>query len=132
MNLVSRIALIALVAFGLMGAKAEVGTAFNEANLLKLEVGKTSLAETIALLGSEPQISTMGGSGAMAYTWQYIESNSSLWTGKSNTQSKLVMLVFNTDGTFQRILQMQGITLDPESHRRLFTAPAATVRPPTS
>lgn len=117
-----------LLALLLMAAKAEVGHSFNDGNLPKLEAGKTTLAEAVALLGAEPQFSTVGNSGATAYTWQFVESKASLWTGKSSTQSKLVMLVFNTDGTFQRILQMQGITLDPESHQRLFSAPVAAAK----
>ena len=42
---------------------------------------------------------------------------------------KQVTLVFNTDGTFQRILRMQGITLDADSHKRLFADPAAKAAP---
>jgi len=128
LKILLRVFAAAVLVLGLVAAKSEIGQDFNDANLPKLEIGKTTLQEAVTLLGAQPQISTVGHSGATAYTWQYIESKASLWTGKSSAQSKLVMLVFNTDGTFQRILQMQGITLDPDSHQRLFSAPAAAAR----
>lgn len=109
----------------LTAAKATIGQEFNAANLAQLEVGKTTLAETVALLGAEPQSSTVGKSGAIAYLWQHVQSKSSVWTGRSDTQIKHVMLVFNTDGTFQRILQLRGVDLDPDARKRLMEQPAA-------
>ncbi|WP_414604325.1 hypothetical protein [Stenotrophomonas sp. AR029] len=109
----------------LTAAKATVGQEFNANNLAQLEVGKTTLAEAVALLGAEPQSSTVGKSGATAYLWQHVQSKSSVWTGRSDTQLKHVMLVFNTDGTFQRILQLRGVDLDPDARKRLMEQPAA-------
>lgn len=117
------LAFLALVL--LTGAKATVGQEFNAANIAQLEVGKTTLAEAVALLGVEPQSSTVGKSGATAYLWQHVLAKSSVWTGRSDTQIKHVMLVFNTDGTFQRILQLRGIDLDPDDRQRLMDQPAA-------
>lgn len=113
----------------LAAAKATIGVDFNEANLAQLQVDRTTLAEAVALLGTEPQSAQAGATGATAYTWQFVQSKSSMWSGKLATQQKRVVLVFNTDGTFQRILSMQGITLPAESHRRLFTDPAAKAAP---
>ena len=119
------LALIAIVV--LTGAKATVGHDFKVENIPRLEIGKTTLPEAIALLGSPPQMSTVGASGAVGHTWQHIEVKSSLWTGRSGSTSKSVVLVFNHDGTFQRIFQLSGIVLDPESNRRLMTDPAAAL-----
>lgn len=113
----------------LAAAKATVGVDFNDANLPQLQVDKSTLPETVTLLGTEPQSSQAGATGATAYTWQFVQSKAGMWTGKLATQQKRVVLVFNTDGTFQRILQMQGITLDAESHKRLFADPAAKAAP---
>lgn len=119
---------LALVIF-LAAAKATVGADFNDANLPQLQVDATTLPEAIALLGTEPQSAKVGATGATAYTWHYVQSKAGMWSGKVSTEQKLVVLVFNTDGTFQRILQMRGITLDAGSNKRLFTDPAAKAAP---
>lgn len=108
----------------LTAAKATVGTDFNDANLAQLQVDRTTLPEAVALLGGEPRSAEVGASGATAYTWQFVQTKAGAWSGKVATQQKLAVLVFNTDGTFQRILRLQGITLDTESQRRLLTDPA--------
>ncbi|HEL3850642.1 TPA: hypothetical protein UMZ03_001360 [Stenotrophomonas maltophilia] len=109
----------------LLGAKAVIGQDFKDQNLKHLVVGKTTLSEATALLDAPPLRSSVGASGATGYTWQYIQSNASLWTGNVRSSSKQVILVFNTDGTFQRIFQMDGIQLSPEDLERLFSRPAA-------
>ncbi|AMV00313.1 outer membrane protein assembly factor BamE domain-containing protein [Xanthomonas citri] len=109
----------------LCGAKATLGADFEAKNLAQLEVGKTTLQQAIALLGTPPASSVVGRSGATGYRWQYIASKASMWTGQSSTESKQVVLVFGTDGRFQRILELQGIQLDMESHQRLLVEPAA-------
>ncbi|MBZ3921776.1 hypothetical protein Xtri_02740 [Xanthomonas campestris pv. trichodesmae] len=109
----------------LCGAKATLGTDFNAANLTRLEIGRTNLQEAIALLGAPPASSVVGRTGAIGYTWQYTAAKASMWTGKSSVDAKRIVLVFDTDGKFQRILDLQGIPLDPDSHKRLVVEPAA-------
>ena len=109
----------------LLGAKAVIGQDFKDQNLKHLVIGKTTLSEAAALLEAPPLRSSVGASGATGYTWQYIQSKASLWTGNVRSSSKQVILVFNTDGTFQRIFQMDGIQLPPEDLERLFSQPAA-------
>ncbi len=111
----------------LAGAKATIGSDFNADNITQLQINQTTLPEAVALLGAQPTSSAVGASGATAYTWNYIQAKTSLWTGKSSSTNKRAMLVFNTDGTFQRILQLDGVVLPPDEHRRLMTDPAAAL-----
>lgn len=124
-NTIKAIPLVALLVLLLCAAKSTIGQNFTEANLPQLQIGVSTLPDAVGLLGAQPQSSQAGASGATAYSWQFIEAKGSMWTGKVQSASKRVVLVFNTDGTFQRILQMDGITLDPATHKRLFTDPAA-------
>lgn len=119
--------IIAAVFFALVlcGAKASFGTDFTDTNLPKLEVGKTTLPEAVALLGTEPTSSAAGRSGAMGYTWQFVNAKTGMFSGKVSSNAKSVTLVFSTDGTFQRILRIQGITLPAADAQRLMTDPAA-------
>lgn len=127
MKLFKVCAALALVIF-LTAAKLTIGADFNNANLPQLQIGKTTLPEAVSLLGVKPEQSEVGVTGATAYTWRYTLSKAGLFT-KEEVKVKQVTLVFNTDGTFQRILRMQGITLDADSHKRLFADPAAKAAP---
>lgn len=120
-----RIITAVLFALVLCGAKSSFGTAFNDTNLPQLEVGKTTLVEAVALLGAEPMTSTAGRSGAMGYTWTHAEAKAGMFSGKVSSKAKSVTLVFSTDGTFQRILRIQGITLSATDAQRLMSEPAA-------
>lgn len=122
-----RILFTLFVVIVLAGAKATVGNDFNADNITQLQINQTTLSQAVALLGAEPASSAVGASGATAYTWHYIQAKASLWTGKSSSTNKRAMLVFNTDGTFQRILQLDGVVLPPDEHRRLMTDPAAAL-----
>lgn len=113
----------------LCGAKATSGNDFNTANLPSLQINQTTLQDAIALLESQPTTSQVGVTGATVYTWSFVQAKASVWTGNSSVQQKSVSLVFNQDGTFQRIWRMQGVTLDPGSTKRLFTDPAALAAP---
>ena len=119
--------IFAAVVFALVlcGAKASFGDDFKEAGLSQLEVGSTTLPQAVALLGAAPTQSVTGKSGAIGHTWTRADTKSSLWTGKANSSVKSVTLVFNTDGTFQRILQIHGITLPEDDVKRLIADPAA-------
>ena len=119
--------IFAAVVFALVlcGAKASFGDDFKEAGLSQLEVGSTTLPQAVALLGVPPAQSVTGKSGALGHIWMRAEGKSSLWTGKVSSSAKSVTLVFNTDGTFQRILQIQGITLSEADLKRLMADPAA-------
>jgi hypothetical protein len=114
-----------LLALLLCGAKATVGRDFKEANLSQLRIGRTTLAEATELLGRPADESQVGQSGAVGHTWTYVQTKASMWTGNASSSVKSVMLVFNTDGTFQRILTLRGIALQPEDIRRLVADPAA-------
>ncbi|MGH8053573.1 MAG: hypothetical protein ACREP4_06610 [Stenotrophomonas sp.] len=117
--------LLALVAVILLaGAKSTIGDDFNTNNLTQLQINQTTLPQAVVLLGTQPVGSAVGQSGAVAYTWQYVEAKGSMWTGKSSSTSRRAVLVFNTDGTFQRILQLDGVTLPPSEQQRLMTTPA--------
>lgn len=107
------------------GLKVTVGTNFNDANLPQLKIGQTTLAEATKLLGRPADSTQVGQSGAVGHTWTYVLTKASMWTGNVKGSTKSVMLVFNTDGTFQRILTMEGIVLSPEDMRRLVAEPAA-------
>lgn len=107
------------------GARATVGKDFNEANLSQLQIGQTTLSEASKLLGRPADNAQVGQSGAVGHTWTYVQAKSSIWTGNVSSSTKSVMLVFNTDGTFQRIYTLQGIVLQPEDMRRLVADPAA-------
>lgn len=122
-----RILFSVLMVLLLAGAKSTVGQPFEAANLSKLVVGETTVQEAEILLGGAPQHAVAGASGAIGYTWEYIESKVSLWTGKGSAKSQRVVLVFGTDGRFQRIFQLDGITLPPEDHQRLFAGPAKRI-----
>lgn len=111
----------------LAGAKSTIGEDFDAANLQQLQINHTTLPQAVALLGAEPAGSTVGKSGAVAYTWHYTEAKGSMWTGKSSAVSRRAVLIFNTDGTFQRILQLDGVVLPPAEHRRLLADPAAAL-----
>lgn len=129
MNSIFRVvAGLALVAL-LCGAKATNGADFNATNLPQLEIGKSSLQDAISLLGAQPQASQMGITGSLVYTWLYVEAKASIWSGNSSVKRKSVALVFNPDGTFQRIGGMEGITLDPAAMKRLFSDPAVQAAP---
>lgn len=114
-----------VLALLLCGAKATVGKEFNEANLSQLQIGQTTLADATELLGRPADGSQVGQSGAVGHTWTYAQGKSSFWTGNVSSSVKSVTLVFNTDGTFQRIHALRGITLAPEDMQRLVTGPAA-------
>ena len=114
-----------VLALVLCGAKATVGKPFNEAALPQLQVGVTTIDQANTLLGRAADGMQAGQSGAIGYTWTYGEGKSSFWTGKVTGGAKSVTLVFNTDGTFQRIFRLHGITLDPYDMRRLVSEPAA-------
>ena len=123
-----RILFVLFAVVVLAGAKATAGNDFNADNLTQLQINQTTLPQAVALLGAEPESSAVGRSGATSYTWYHVAAKSSLWTGKSSATGKRAMLVFNTDGTFQRILQLDGVVLPPEEHRRLMTDPAVEAR----
>ncbi|QQQ00944.1 hypothetical protein [Lysobacter enzymogenes] len=107
------------------GFKATVGSNFNEANLPQLKIGQTTLAEATKLLGRPADSTQVGQSGVIGHTWTYVVTKASMWTGNVKGSTKSVMLVFNTDGTFQRILTMEGIVLPSEDMQRLVAEPAA-------
>ncbi|MGH8037024.1 MAG: hypothetical protein ACREPD_04710 [Stenotrophomonas sp.] len=112
----------------LTGAKATIGEDFDAANVSKLQVGQTTLPQAVELLGAEPQSSTVGKSGAIAYGWSHVLAKSSMWSGKTSAESKRVVLVFSTDGTFQRILQLSGVQLADADRARLMVEPARESR----
>ncbi|MGB5908740.1 MAG: hypothetical protein WBG87_15060 [Stenotrophomonas maltophilia] len=118
-----RILFAALVALLLTAATSTVGRPFEAGNLSKLVVGETTIHDAERLLGGSPQHAVAGASGAIGYTWEYIESKVSLWSGKGAVKSQRVVLIFGTDGRFQRIFQLDGIVLPPEDHQRLFAGP---------
>lgn len=93
-----------------------IGQDFNQANLPQLQIGTSRLTDAVALLGAEPWQSAVGKSGALVYTWMYAPGIGG---------AKHLILVFNQDGTFQRIGAMTGFTLDPATRKRLFVDPAA-------
>lgn len=109
----------------LCGVKATAGKDFNDANLPQLQIDQTTLPEATKLLGRPADSTQVGQSGAVGHTWTYVQAKASMWTGNAKTSIKSVMLVFNTDGTFQRILTMEGIVLQPDDIRRLVADPAA-------
>lgn len=114
-----------LIVLLMCGAKFMVGKDFNEANLPLLQIGQTTLAEATKLLGRPADNSQVGQSGAVGHTWTFVQSKSSIWAGNVSSSTKSVLLVFNTDGTFQRIITLEGIVLQPEDMRRLVSDPAA-------
>lgn len=107
--------------------KSTVGAEFNGANLVQLQVGQSTLADAVQLLGRQPDNSQAGKSGAIGHTWLYTTGEASFWTGKVKSSVKSVTLVFSTDGTFQRIYKLQGIELPPQDRDRLMAMPAAAV-----
>lgn len=121
-----RIAMALLLALVLCAAKAVIGQDFDATQLTRLEVGRSTVEDATHLLGVPPTTTVAGKSGAIGYQWDYIATSASMWTGKVRSSSKSVLLVFNQDGTFQRILRMQGVTLPPDDLRRLMTSPSAT------
>lgn len=114
-----------LLVLVLCAAKATVGQPFNDANLPALQPGVTTLEQANALLGRASDGMQVGESGAIGHTWTFAQGKSSFWTGKVSGQAKVAVLVFNPDGTFQRILRLHGITLAPDDMRRLVSDPAA-------
>lgn len=105
-------------------ATATIGSEFNARGLVNLKPGSTTFGEATALLGRGPDRTMTGQSGALGHTWSFIRADASP-TGVNST-NRSVTLVFNVDGTFQRVLQLQGIELSPEERTRLF---AAATRP---
>ena len=73
-------------------------------------------------IGLTNSLATQAGqTGALGHTWLFIKST--VVPGVVESKLKSVMLVFSTDGTFQRVLQMQGIDMSPEDRLRLFALP---------
>ncbi|HGM5881364.1 TPA: hypothetical protein ACKP5P_001453 [Stenotrophomonas maltophilia] len=120
-----RIASCALLVLVLCAAKATVGADFRAEQLGRLEVGKSTLQDAISALGTSPQNSQIGITGSAVYTWTFVESKVNWFTARGSVETKQVVLVFNPDGSFQRISDMQGVVLDPPTMKRLFIDPAA-------
>ncbi|MDH2180153.1 MULTISPECIES: hypothetical protein [Stenotrophomonas] len=120
-----RIASSALLVLVLCAAKATVGADFRAEQLARLEVGKSTLQDAITALGTSPQNSQIGITGSAVYTWTFVESKVNWFTARGSVETKQVVLVFNPDGSFQRISDMQGVALDPPTMKRLFIDPAA-------
>ncbi len=127
--MIRRMLMIVAMVLVLCAAKSTIGTDFKADALPSLDVGKTTLAQATALLGAPPQSSQVGVTGATVYTWSYIEAKASIWTGKGSAVNKRAVLVFNSDGTFQRILQLDGIVLSPADTERLISRPAIAAAP---
>jgi len=104
-------------------ATSKIGQDFKDTNIPLLQPGKTTLDQAVALLGAPPTSSVIGQSGAWGYTWTYIEANANSFSANSTAKSKSVMLVFSTDGTFQRIMSMSGFALAEADRKRLTIVP---------
>lgn len=120
-----RVALSALLVLVLCAAKATVGADFRAEQLARLEVGKSTLQDAISALGTPPHNSQIGITGSAVYTWMFVESKVNWFTARGSVDTKQVVLVFNPDGSFQRISDMQGVSLDAPTTKRLFIDPAA-------
>lgn len=118
------LALLCVLALSGWG-KAESGRDFNGAAVTQLQVGHSTLADAVTLLGRQPDTSQVGQSGAIAHAWIHVTGKSSFWTGNVQASIKSVTLVFASDGTFQRILKLQGIELATQDRNRLMTPPPA-------
>jgi len=124
-----KLLLAGTMVLALCAAKATNGVDFKDGNLAQLEIGRSSLQDAISLLGTSPQASQVGVTGSLVYTWLYVEATASMWTGNSKVKRRSLQLVFNPDGTFQRIGDMEGVMLDPATMKRLFSDPAAEAAP---
>jgi outer membrane protein assembly factor BamE (lipoprotein component of BamABCDE complex) len=114
MNKLSWFCAVALLATSLLSgcATATIGADFDSTKLAQLERGKTTVPQASALLGRTPDTTLAGASGALAHTWRYIESTATL--GRVSSANKSAMLIFNTDGTFQRVMQLTGYRPGPK------------------
>jgi hypothetical protein len=119
-----RILMAAGLVILLCAATATTGRDFNDAALPQLQIGRTTLAEATSLLGAPPAVTESAPSGAVVHVWTFASGKASFWSGRVSSTSKSVTLVFNADGTLQRIGKLQGIQLSAADLDRLMTKPA--------
>ncbi len=120
MKLITVLLVLAAIMAGC--ATATVGADFDGSKLPALQPGVTTFEQAVVLLGRKPNTTTAGQSGALGHQWVYVRSDAA--AGSVTTQTKSAMLVFNVDGTFQRLLSVQGIDLAQQDRQRLFAAAA--------
>lgn len=117
-----QIIVVALAIWAMAGcATSTSGNNFNDANLTQLQPGVTTLDDAVKLLGTPPNSSQIGQSGAIGYNWVFVEAKANGFTSKSSVSTKSAMLIFGTDGKFLRILRLSNIVLSEADQARLMS-----------
>lgn len=82
-----------------------IGQDFNISKTSQFIVGKTTISEAEAIMGSPPIQTIKNKEGRTALVWKYIsvEVNSNISGGTSSTTSKSVTLVFDEQNKFLRV-----------------------------
>lgn len=104
-------------------ATATVGQDFQEANLDQLQVGQTTLAQTVALLGAPPQSSLKTARGNWVHQWRFVRSDANVLVSKVEAKTKEVILVFDGDNVLIGLAGSSGIAVKPETLQRIQAVP---------
>lgn len=103
----------------LMGcATATHGNDFVAVNVAQMQPGRSTIGDASRLLGRAPDVSHVG-QGGVVQTWTFISSSANGFTGRVETTSKSLTLMFGQDGVFQRLVSAQNVPLKAADQVRL-------------
>lgn len=86
-------------------ATASVGRPIDQNAVNQIEQGKTTKAQVLALIGSPDRITEVGDGSSH---WMYLYARSAMRLGGHDSQSQVVMIMFDKDSIVNNITKSYG------------------------